>query len=235
MPQAMNSAISHVIDEIKRFHRLGAKSRHARPEAGKYGTAAIKAESERHALNPDTMRKARAFADPDTGYDRDDLALLLAAVRASAARFRERGRAFGRSHLIRLLSVPKARGRRRKLQAKLFANAWSVAELDTAIKARFGTRRQGGRRRRIEGDLPGLLAQIDGLCEGWMRMMAELERRMEEDGALSTLDLPERVRGCVGRVTKPLAATRDSIAEHLKSPQGTEAAATPGKPAPKKR
>jgi len=38
-----------------------------------------------------------------------------------------------------------------------------------------------------------------------------------------------------GRVTKPLAATRDSIAEHLKSPQGTEAAATPGKPAPKKR
>jgi len=54
-----------------------------------------------------------------------------------------------------------------------------------------------------------------------MRMMPALARRMEEDGTLFTLELLERIRGCVGRVAKPLAAIK--------------AAVTQGKTAPMKR
>ena len=74
---------------------------------------------------------------------------------------------FGRTHVLRILSVPK-RGRK-GLQAAAIRGAWSTAELEAEIAARYGSRKDGGRRRRIPADTPGLLAQVEGQCEAWRR------------------------------------------------------------------
>ena len=204
-------SLKHVIDEIVEFHRIGTASLTARPQKGGYGSRVIEEEAERNGLNPDAMRKARAFAAEATGYNGDELKQLLKAIRENVDAFQERGRAFGRSYIFRLLSVPKAKGERRKMQAELFANAWSVDELDVAIKARFGNRRQGGRRRRIATGLQGLLAQLDGLCGSWIRLFEELERRTNEVGELSLEDLQSEVRGPVDRATRAIRIAQKSI------------------------
>ena len=73
---------------------------------------------------------------------------------------------FTRTHVIRLLSVealPCASS------ASAIRGGWSTAELEAQIAARYGTRRDGGRKRRFPGDALGLLAQLERLCETWRR------------------------------------------------------------------
>src|SRR5581483_4999772 len=84
------------------------------------------------------VRKARVFADPEKGYTKKELRKLLALCRQHQA-------VFGLKHMIRLLSIPKGEGKRERLLRETIENGWSVTTLNEAIRATFGTRKDGGR------------------------------------------------------------------------------------------
>jgi hypothetical protein len=60
----------------------------------------------------------------------------------------------------------------------------------------FGTRRDGGRRRRIPTDRTAFLTLVEGLCEHWRRLGAELSREPGAGEAQHVLlaDLPPQLR-----------------------------------------
>jgi hypothetical protein len=135
--------VAEVLRAIREFHALGCRSRVARPGRGPHGNGATEAEAKREGVNADHLRKARAFADPQTGYTRSELDALCRTVRVNFDTFDERGTRFGVAHVMRLLSVPKEDGERDEVQAELFAGGWSTAELDAEILRRYGRRRNG--------------------------------------------------------------------------------------------
>ena len=89
---------------------------------------------------------------------------------------------FGRTHVIRLLSV-RPRSTRAKLQRMAVVNGWSTSRLEAEIARRFGTRRDGGRRRAIPADAVGLLTQVEGMCETWGRLVAATDRKKSGGGS----------------------------------------------------
>jgi hypothetical protein len=162
---------------IRSFHALGTRLRAGLERAG-YGDGYFDAQAKKGTRyrNADTLRKAAAFADPGTGYDPGELDALLDQVRRHHHRFARRGTRFGLTHLVRLLSVPKAG--RAGLQKRCLAGGWGTAELEAAIRARFGRpRRRGGRRPHVPNDRAGVLVRVHALCLALERWHAELAGR----------------------------------------------------------
>lgn len=165
--------VQAAIESIREFYEIGSKLPSRETHADVYGKGIIDAEAKRIGLNPDTLRKARHFADPVKGYTReelDDLCQLIDQVQSDQD---EQSAVFGRTHLIRLLSV-KPKHRRAAIQRKAIQKKWSFAELEREIARCFGTRRAGGRRRRIPADIAGLLTQLEKMCESWRRWLEEV-------------------------------------------------------------
>jgi hypothetical protein len=123
---------------------------------------------------------------------------------------------FGRTHLIRLLSVTK--DLRAGLQAAV-RGGWSPGELEAQIAARYGSRRDGGRRRRLPNDVLGLLTQVVQLCESWRRWVALVtpvaaEHASKADApSLDNLpaDVQQRVRDADAAVAKLHAAATEEL------------------------
>jgi len=206
--------VDHAVRAVRDFHAVGQRSLHAYPGRGPYGTRA--AEAETLGTSGEYVRKARAFADPERGYTRADLAALCRAVRARFDAFTARGATFGTTHVIRLLAVPKAGGKRAQMEARLFAGGWSTDELEAAIRQRFGRRRQGGRPRRRVGDRPGLLAQADLVTRSWLRWFEQVGRPDVAGRKKTPLDvLPAPVRGAIRAAARALAAVRDVVGAEL--------------------
>src|SRR6185436_18409035 len=101
---------------------------------------------QRWDVNPDTLRKARQFADPVEGYTAKELKELCVLIDQVQSCQDPRLPLFTKTHVIRLLSV-RSRTQRKHLQQKAVRQAWSIAQLKGEIAKRYGTRREGGRRR----------------------------------------------------------------------------------------
>jgi len=174
-PEKVEAAIT----KIRAFHELG---QHLPPRQGHrdvYGRGIIDGEAERLHVSPDTLRKARVFADRVEGYTRKELNELCRLIQKVQPGQDEALAILERSHLVRLLSV-RSKVKRAALQEECIRSGWSTAELDTEIAKRFGTRRAGGRRRKIPLDLTDFLIQMELNCEQWRRWKEELSRDPEE-------------------------------------------------------
>jgi hypothetical protein len=148
-------------------------------------------EALKYGLNEDTLRKARTFADENNGYTVAEVDELCSSIRTCWDNFSENGAAIGRTHILRLINVPKARGQRASVQAKLFENGWSTAALESEIRRRFGRRKRGGRRAAIGTNLQELFGHLDVQCEAWLRLDGQLSRRQEAGEKPSFKDLPD--------------------------------------------
>ena len=188
------------VDSIRELHSIGRSLNAPASGTEDSGRMSIADVAAREGMNADTVRKARRFADPDEGYtpaELDDLCEQIRRVQGAQAVSKP---VFGRTHVLRILSVPE-RGRK-GLQAAAIRGAWSTAELEAEIAARYGSRRDGGRKRRIPADTLGLLAQVEGQCEAWRRWHAAAV-----DLVAAKDDFPAAVRdrladavGAVGRL-----------------------------------
>jgi len=130
-----------------------------------YGASGTASEKEQ-------LAKARALANPFTGYTRAELDRLLAACRASHF-------AITRGHLIKLLTVPKG-PKRQKLEDETLAERWSTLQLGLALRARFGNRRPRAGRMRIMTDWNDAKALIQKFAQQWQRMHAAVTARCEQ-------------------------------------------------------
>lgn len=213
---------------IRAFHDLG-RALPPKPERHKdnWGRRIIGGEADLLGVNEDTLRKARAFADPDKGYTRkklDDLCRLIREVQPVRRKVKpdqeEELPIFQRSHVIRLLSV-KGKKQRLALQRKCIKEGWSTGALDREIAKRYGARRAGGRRRKIPPDLTDLLVQLEGACEGWRRWKGELSREPEEVTEKHVLlaNLPDELREQIEAVSKGIFTLHQAVVEELKQVQ----------------
>jgi hypothetical protein len=189
----------------------------------------IDQEATKHGMNPDTVRKARQFADPVNGYTVKELDALCRSIRKHQSA--PAGAIFGRTHVIRILSVPKKQ--RWEVQKMAIENGWSTSKLEAHIATQFGSRRDGGRNPEVPEDLESVLVQLEGLCEGWRRWV-EVAVGNDADGktvARKRLKWPTELRKTV------LAATKAITDLHVKSgrrtpvplPRSESADAVPGR------
>jgi hypothetical protein len=217
--QARSAKVAAAVKAIKDFHGLGLVLPRKQAHKDAYDQGTVDAEARKHGINPDTVRKARQFADPVAGYtpaEVRDLCKLITDVQPDQD---DRDGVFSRTHLIRLLSVKKQR--RAALQEAAIRKGWSSAELEAQIAARYGSRRDGGRKRRLPGDALGLLAQVEQLCESWRRWLLLVTPRTDQKEAKTSAptleDLPPKVRRRVRDADAAVAKLHEATTDELKA------------------
>jgi hypothetical protein len=203
--------VSEVIQVVRDFYRIGVESLRERPKRGGYAAGETEREARKHGMNPDTLRKARTFADPSVGYSATEVDELCESIAASWDNFVANGANIGRTHIIRLLGVQKARGKRDSIQNLMFRRGWSTAELEGEIRRRFGRRKRGGRRADIGRNLHELIGHLDSQCEAWLRLDGQLASRQEEGVRPTFKDLSPPVCSLVNQITKGMRGLRTAI------------------------
>jgi len=224
--ESRKQKVEGAIKVIKDFHALGLSLPKRQAHADAYDQDIIKTEAEKKGINGDTLRKARQFADPEDGYSARELKELVKLIRELVKLIREvqlhqddKLAVFSKTHIIRLVSVPKQR--RLSLQKKVIQKGWSTAKLETEIATRYGTRRSGGRRGHVPRDAIGLLTQVEKLCETWRRWLAEVTPEETEDDAKpdhAMLDeLPKAIQKQIRGVGTSLAELQKDVTAELKA------------------
>jgi hypothetical protein len=215
MSQTRRALVAAAVKTVRAFYELGRSLPVKDSHRDGYGQGTVATEAEKHGLNPDTVRKARQFADPRSGYTAAEVNALCRTIRDVQAD--QDGAVFGRTHLIRLLSVPKEE--REKVQQSAIEGGWSTAELEAHIATRFGSRRDGGRKRRVPADVLGVLAQLERMCEGWRRWA---EAVASDDDAhqrrgRKRVELPADLPASVAAATKAIADLHEAVNRELQT------------------
>src|SRR5438067_2425830 len=126
--------VEKAVKDIRAFYRLGRASLKKRPGPGKLNSRDIDLEAERRGINPDTLRKAKQFGGL---YHSDEVDQLCRFCREQQSSMESSRPVFGKTHIIRLVSVTRKHERLR-LQQQAVVNAWTVRQLQAAIAKRKG-------------------------------------------------------------------------------------------------
>jgi hypothetical protein len=212
--------VAEAVRKIRAFYDLGSAIPRKQPHRNAYSQHVVEAEAERHDTNEDYVRKARQFADPVEGYSRQELDELCRHIKCVQPGQDDREAIFGTTHLLRLLTVRPKR-RRAALQRRAIEGGWSVSELKLEIARSFGTRRDGGRRRRIPSDRTAFLAQLERMAEEWRRWQAELSREpgAGEAGHVLLEELPQEVRRRIAAASAAVWRLQQAVVAELAQAQ----------------
>jgi hypothetical protein len=197
------SHVSAGIEKILVFYRVGKEA----PRNTKYRNHEIVNLAAKLGMNEATLRKARAFATPGLGYSADELKELIRQLKEHD--HGDRKWVLGISHVSRLLSVAKADKQRFRLQQEAIDNEWSCGKLDDVIRLRYGTRKTGGRQRRVPNDPAELLSQVEQECDRWERWWQRLEGANAETRPLNKL--PDLVQAQLKKVFDGIKKLKDGI------------------------
>ena len=219
MNQSRQNKVQAAITNIREFYAVGKKLPTLTSHRATYGKGIIDGEAERIGMNEDTVRKARHFADPERGYTREELNNLCRLI-ATQKDQDEDCAVFSKTHIIRLLSI-RPRAIRTKLQRQAIKEGWSIDDLDAQISKRFGTRGDGGKRRKIPSSAVDLLAQLENMCESWRRwhtqVFGEEVKGVSEHPALD--DLPEELVALLTATGKKLHLLQQRVISELAKKQ----------------
>ncbi len=168
------------IDGIRAFYELGAQSIEQFPKLP-YGQVAAKAAQAR--LQPDTLREARHFAQ---AYSDADLSAFFRECRRCK-------RQPGLSLVIRFASIPRAY--REAFQKSALQERWTYSRIGSEIRARFGKRKTGGRRRKAPAGSKDAVFKILRITEGWISLHQLL---VDENGGYSRkYKLPSKIQAAL--------------------------------------
>jgi hypothetical protein len=198
------SEVQAALRRVRKFYDLGCKSLGRVPGRMEYGR--MRDEASHFGLSEELLRKARQFADPQ-GYTPKELNAVLSQCRKA-------GFALGTTHVIRWLTIPKRR--RARIERLTITERWNLSRLEAEIALEFGSRKAGGRRRRIPADSLGVLIQLESLCDGWRRWRESLVREPDDADKQSVdRDLPSSVRRRLSVVTKDVAELQVLVAAEI--------------------
>lgn len=208
------SEVQAALRRVRKFYDLGCKSLERSPGRMMYGM--MRDEASHFGLSEELLRKARQFAEPVEGYTRDELNAILAQCR-------KEGFPLGTTTIIRWITVPKRR--RARIERLTIAEKWNMSRLEQEIAQEFGSRKAGGRRRRIPADSLGVLIQLEGLCDAWRRWNESLRRALSpkdssdkkaEKLKLMPSDLPVAVRKLLPVVTKRFVELQATVSKEIR-------------------
>lgn len=199
------SEVQAALRRVRKFYDLGCKSLERSPGRMQYGM--MRDEASHFGLSEELLRKARQFADPEQGYTKDELRVIFA--KCSKAGF-----PLGTTHVIRWLTIPKRR--RARIERLTITERWNLSRLEAEIALEFGSRKAGGRRRRIPADSLGILIQLEGLCDAWRRWCESLGRDPDDKEKQRTdRDLPASVRRRLSVATKGVAELQGVVTAEI--------------------
>jgi hypothetical protein len=155
------------IREIHEFHELG-REMHRRQK--KLGDKIIGILVEEMKKNETTLRKARQFADPKTGYRKKHLDNLDRLLRTHKPQF-------GTAHIVELVTVSWEDGRA-ELQRECIETNWSKSILKHKISLRRENQVVAGRPRRVE-DSKDALIQLSKETDSWKRLVHAMQNKLE--------------------------------------------------------
>ena len=195
MAESMQSKIDAAIKDIRRLHAIGRKS--LKKPGKRAPKLRIDEDAKRLRMNRFTLRKARRFADVDDegegeGYSKDDLNNLCSQIQGQKP-IGKRETVFCRSHLIRLLDVPKSD--RPSFQADAIKQGWTYQRLGAEIAKKFGRRRIGGKRPRMPDDRIGVYEEIEKRCISWQRWNKDLSNHFKD---------PSKSENAIGNIAKKI-------------------------------
>jgi hypothetical protein len=150
--------LERVIKEIRNYHEIGqVYLKQGRP----YGSSGTAGEKQHRA-------KARAFANPDTGFTQQELNVLFNALR-------KENWAMPLCFVQRLISV-KSKREREQIQAEAIRQRWSIGTLNKHLRERYGNRRpSAGRPVNITG-LADAKDQLTGAADRWRRLLTAIHK-----------------------------------------------------------
>jgi hypothetical protein len=170
----------------------------------------MNAVAARAGLAPELLRKARAFAASFTVRQLEELCRLCD----------RHGAAFGISHVLRLLAVP--RERRAAFQREAVLGGWSKGRIDVEIRKRFGNRRPAaGRAWHVSRDVGEAYYRILVTCDQWPRLVRALSREGADGRGKTTLraDLPPDVRGFIRKAQAAIDRLQSTVTKKFKQVQ----------------
>ncbi len=213
--RAIDPKVRQARQALRDAHVIGRQILAACPrDSTNYGKRAIELAAAKYGLNPDTARKYRAYADPQTGYTHDE-------VDAICALCERHDRALGVSFLFRFLTIHDRR-QRNAFQRRAIAGGWSMTEVDVELLKQFGRRRRAGRRPRIPGQLPALLAEMQTRAIYWRRLVETLrdEPQVGRD-RLGWTDLPANIQRLLSEVATALEKLERATERQLVAAQAS--------------
>lgn len=208
------SEVQAALRRVRDFYDLGRRSLKDSPGRMKYRSMGH--EARLFGVSEEWLRKARQFASSEQGYTLKELKVIFAQCRKA-------GFPLGTTHIIRWITIPKRR--RARIERLTISEKWNMSRLEQEIAQEFGSRKAGGRRRRIPADSLGVLIQLEGLCDAWRRWNESLRRALSpkdssdkkaEEVKLMPSDLPIAVRKLLPVVTKRFAELQATVSKEIR-------------------
>lgn len=208
-PRATREQIDAAIRDIRKYHHQGRESLRDLPPRGAYAQRDVEEQAKRVGWNATRLRKSRQFASPDQGYTQSQLNELCRLLR-------EHRPLFGIAHIGIMVTAPWPE--RTDLQRQCIEENWSKSELEAEIRMRFGSRRQGGRRRKVP-DRDHALLQLGEMADSWLRWnrITTEERNGKGKGKIKTLldALPEKVQDGIRGVNRAMVRLQEAVVSEL--------------------
>lgn len=204
MRKRNKSKAERAAEDIRVAYRLGQELRQRFGDRARY-RAMKEADNELRelGLSPEKTRKLRQIAER---YTRKELeSLLTLSVKEDHP--------IGISFLFKTVSIPNNDGQRTRFEKEMIQKKWSRAEVDRQIRAKFGRRRDAGKRRHVPDDLLGLLTFLESECHGWLRW---------EDEANDKANLPEDLRKKLAVATSKIRALHVALAQAVDDARASE-------------
>lgn len=199
------SRVSEAVKRLEEAHRIGRQIRREQRSLAPHGHPTVEVVAAGMGLNADNYRKLRLFADPDTGYSKQELVELC-------QRCKKYQRPLGFTIVAKLLKI-RNKKERSKLQRQAIEGAWSIADMDVELARLHGRRRWAGRKPKVPHDADEALMQLDSLCLKWRRWYTQIA---EESGTgpseVGLDDLPETVRRPLTKATRVIQQIEDAVA-----------------------
>ena len=213
--------VEQAIAAFRQAYREGEKIAERVDREGRYGRGIVQDEARVRGINEDAVRKLRQFARSYTEKELDELCQCC----------RKHGRALGVSFVAKFVTIPRERKQRKKFQEEVIRERWSQGRIDKEIRVRFGRRRQGGKQPALAETVEGVLAQLDGVCLQWHRMIKRLQQRDEANGQQDKSggrgkqlpglrDLPGSLGAKVDVAAISMELLRDAITAELDADRG---------------
>ena len=197
-------AAAETVATIRAYHAQGVLSLSHQPADGVYGGGETRLEATTLGWNVTKVLKARKFA---RWYSATELDRLCRGI--------ERHRpTFGLAHIALLVTVPD-KVVRKELQRWCVEENVTKAELKAELKLRYGSRRAGGRWKKIGTRPDQLLVQLDEMADSWLRWHQLVGATQGENGSSLLSAFPVSVRRKLDEASRAVQALRDTVDKKL--------------------
>jgi hypothetical protein len=208
--------IAKAVHQLQEYHALGLRLLQQYPSGRKHNQETVRLEAAEYRMNPVKIYQIRDFAHETHGYTDGELKALVELCWTHSY-------APGFTVIAKFLSAPNKK-ERTALQRDAIKGRWSLSTVQREIIARFGRRKQAGKRPDVLGDLNGFYADLQTRAMYWGRLKTELRRKPTAGSSrLRWSQVPKTIRELLDKAVNAMKDLEVALEEFLPSPEDSKA------------